>query len=236
MSAIPTDEPAQDAPPSMDAQQIQQQLQQQQDVQLNPQPVSTEPNRKRSSVLFIDVSGPDFCSNQRKHPRCGGLVLLVTLAKRDVVKYCRVRLVLLSACSLYHTGSIRMQSCLKRGLGTTCAYPDPDSQEHHGHQTPGIFYCAMQCPFSLFFFPQHPPTFNLHLRQCMQLFKRLICPINNIMTTMEHSLAHPPQRSVPISARAISRKKRRLPLLATSAVAIFTWVLVPRSELTRGFL
>jgi hypothetical protein len=49
MSAIPTDEPAQDAPSSMDAQQIQQQLQQQQDAQLNPQPVSTETNRKRSS-------------------------------------------------------------------------------------------------------------------------------------------------------------------------------------------
>ena len=48
MSAIPTDEPAQDASPSMDTQQIQQQLQQQQDVQLTPQqPVSAEPNRKR---------------------------------------------------------------------------------------------------------------------------------------------------------------------------------------------
>jgi hypothetical protein len=60
MSAIPTDEPAQDAPPSMDTQQIQQQLQQQQDAQLNPQPVSTEPSRKRSSVLFINVSGLIF--------------------------------------------------------------------------------------------------------------------------------------------------------------------------------
>jgi hypothetical protein len=47
MSAIPTDEPAQDAPPSLDTQQIQQQLQQQ-DPQLNPQSVSAEPNRKRS--------------------------------------------------------------------------------------------------------------------------------------------------------------------------------------------
>lgn len=47
MSAIPTDEPAQD-----DTQQIQQQLQQQ-DAQLNSQPVSAEPNRKRMSVLFM---------------------------------------------------------------------------------------------------------------------------------------------------------------------------------------
>ena len=56
MSAIPTDEPAQD-----DTQQIQQQLQQQ-DTQLNPQSASTEPNRKRSSILFFAVSVPDFCS------------------------------------------------------------------------------------------------------------------------------------------------------------------------------
>ena len=48
MSAIPTEEPAQEAPPTLDTQQIQQQLQQQQDAQLNPQPVSAEPNRKRS--------------------------------------------------------------------------------------------------------------------------------------------------------------------------------------------
>ena len=67
-------------------------------------------------------------------------MLLVTLAKQDVVKYCLVRLVLLYFSSLSHPGSIRIQSCLKRGLGTTCAYPDPDAQEHHGHQTPGIFY------------------------------------------------------------------------------------------------
>jgi len=99
MSAIPTDEPAQDAP-SMDAQQLQQ-LQQQQDAQLNPQqPVSTEPNRK-----------PKAQSVRR-------------------------------ACVACHTGKTRCsevlpcQSCLKRGLGTTCAYPDPDAQDHHGHQTP----------------------------------------------------------------------------------------------------
>ena len=53
MSAIPTDEPAQEAPPSLDTQQIQQQLQQQ-DAQLNPQqPVSAEPNRKRSSIYYL---------------------------------------------------------------------------------------------------------------------------------------------------------------------------------------
>ena len=97
MSAIPTDEPAQEAPPSLDAQQIQQQLQQQ-DAQLNSQSVSAEPNRKRASS-FIALEVPDFLSIQQRHPRFGGLVLLVTLAKQDVVKYCHVRLVLLS-CSL----------------------------------------------------------------------------------------------------------------------------------------
>ena len=51
---------------------------------------------------------------------------------------------LLLPCSF---GSLPIQSCLKRGLGATCAYPDPDAQEHHGHQTPGIFYFSppLQC-------------------------------------------------------------------------------------------
>jgi hypothetical protein len=142
MSAIPTDEPAQDAPPSLDTQQILQQ----QDSQLNSQSVSGEPNRKRSSnLIYCCCLSPHLCSNQRRHRRFGGLVLLVTLAKQDVVKFCHARLVLLSSYSLSHSGSIRIQSCLKRGLGTTCAYPDPDAQEHHGHQTPGTFYCLDHC-------------------------------------------------------------------------------------------
>lgn len=140
MSAIPTDEPAQEAPPSLDAQQIQQQLQQQ-DTQINSQSVSAEPNRKRDSLfpfyLFILL-----IQSQRRHRRCGGLALLVTLAKQDVVKYCLVRSVLLFFSSLSSSGSLRIQSCLKRGLGATCAYPDPDAQEHHGHQTPGISYLS----------------------------------------------------------------------------------------------
>ncbi|KAF8167506.1 hypothetical protein B0H34DRAFT_792225 [Crassisporium funariophilum] len=104
MSAIPTDEPAQDAPPSIDTQQLQQQLQQQQDPQLNPQAlqqsVPPEPNRK-----------PKAPSVRR-------------------------------ACVACHTGKTRCsevlpcQSCLKRGLGASCAYPDPDAQDHHGHHTP----------------------------------------------------------------------------------------------------
>jgi hypothetical protein len=28
---------------------------------------------------------------------------------------------------------IVLQSCLKRGLGSTCAYPDPEAQDHHAH-------------------------------------------------------------------------------------------------------
>ena len=160
---------------------------------------------------------------------------LVTLAKQDVARYYHVRLVLLHFSSLSHPGSIRIQSCLKRGLGTTCAYPDPDAQEHHGHQTPGI--SSLQCSLSLFLiFPQQPQTSNLHLHQCMQLYKRLICLINNIMTIMELSPAHPLRPSVPINAHAISLKKRPPPLLATLAAVISMSVLVPQSELTHVFL
>ncbi|CAA7268058.1 unnamed protein product [Cyclocybe aegerita] len=97
MSAIPTDEPAQDAAPTLDAQQLQQQLQQQ-DVQLNAQPLS-QPESARK---------PKAPSVRR-------------------------------ACVACHTGKTRCsevlpcQSCLKRGLGATCAYPDPDAQDHTHH-------------------------------------------------------------------------------------------------------
>ena len=72
MSAIPTDEPAQEAPPSLDTQQIQQQIQQ--DSQLNPQPVSTEQNRKRLSSLFTAISVPDLSYSEgtvRSEGLCG---------------------------------------------------------------------------------------------------------------------------------------------------------------------
>ncbi|PPQ79862.1 hypothetical protein CVT25_002918 [Psilocybe cyanescens] len=96
MSAIPTDEPAQDAPSAIDTQQLQQQLQQQQDAQLNTPP---EPSRK-----------PKAPSVRR-------------------------------ACIACHTGKTRCsevlpcQSCLKRGLGASCAYPDPDAQDQQGHHS-----------------------------------------------------------------------------------------------------
>ncbi|KAF8956072.1 hypothetical protein BDZ97DRAFT_1853508 [Flammula alnicola] len=102
MSAIPTDEPAQDAPPSIDTQQLQQQLQQQ-DVQLNPQ--------------NLQQSVPPESSRKPKAPS--------------------VR----RACIACHTGKTRCsevlpcQSCLKRGLGATCAYPDPDAQDQQSHQS-----------------------------------------------------------------------------------------------------
>ncbi|KAF9011103.1 hypothetical protein BDQ17DRAFT_1387581 [Cyathus striatus] len=100
MSAIPTDEPAQDAPPSIDTQQLQQlqqQHQQQQDLSnaVNSQSIQ---NAKAPSVR--------------------------------------------RACVACHTGKTRCsevlpcQSCLKRGLGATCAYPDPEAQDHHNHHTP----------------------------------------------------------------------------------------------------
>jgi len=44
------------------------------------------------------------------------------------------------ACTACHTGKTRCsevlpcQSCLKRGLGATCAYPDPDQSDQNGGQ------------------------------------------------------------------------------------------------------
>ncbi|KAH9968657.1 hypothetical protein BC827DRAFT_1164609 [Russula dissimulans] len=47
------------------------------------------------------------------------------------------------ACTSCHSGKTRCseilpcQSCLKRGLGATCAYPDPEAPVDHSQQTPG---------------------------------------------------------------------------------------------------
>ncbi|KAG6851391.1 hypothetical protein H0H93_005789 [Arthromyces matolae] len=51
------------------------------------------------------------------------------------------------ACVACHTGKTRCsehlpcQSCIKRGLASTCAYPDPDA-DHQSHQTPGMPHAA----------------------------------------------------------------------------------------------
>ena len=139
MSAIPTDEPAQEAPPSLDAQQIQQQLQQQ-----DSQSVSAEPNRKRESSIqlfnSLSISTAKAPSVRRACVACH-----TGKTRCSEVLPCQVgSALLLLLCSF---GSLSIQSCLKRGLGATCAYPDPDAQEHHGHQTPGIFYFSppLQC-------------------------------------------------------------------------------------------
>ncbi|KDQ63169.1 hypothetical protein JAAARDRAFT_29177 [Jaapia argillacea MUCL 33604] len=63
------------------------------------------------------------------------------------------------ACLACHQGKTRCsevlpcQSCLKRGLGATCAYPDPDHQDHGQGQAPPVAFAPMGYP------PMHPPTF-----------------------------------------------------------------------------
>lgn len=57
------------------------------------------------------------------------------------------------ACAACHSGKTRCsevlpcQSCLKRGLGSTCAYPDPDAADAQGHsaaQQQQVPYAGMQ--------------------------------------------------------------------------------------------
>lgn len=61
------------------------------------------------------------------------------------------------ACTSCHTGKTRCsevlpcQSCLKRGIGATCAYPDPDSSTHANGLPP-----AIQSSTTL------PPTLHQH--------------------------------------------------------------------------
>ena len=83
MSAIPTDEPAQDAPPSIDTQHLQQQLHQ--EVQ---QPEPTRKRKPYSVLLFCLLSLILF---QPKHRPYGGPALLVTLVKQDAARSCLVR-------------------------------------------------------------------------------------------------------------------------------------------------
>ncbi|TFK41984.1 hypothetical protein BDQ12DRAFT_677483 [Crucibulum laeve] len=112
MSAIPTDEPAQD-PSSIDAQQLQQLQQQHAHQQQDLSVPGAQPIQNGSSSASAETSRKPKAPSVRR------------------------------ACVACHTGKTRCsevlpcQSCLKRGLGASCAYPDPDAQEHHAQHTPG---------------------------------------------------------------------------------------------------
>ncbi|KAF5323419.1 hypothetical protein D9611_005546 [Ephemerocybe angulata] len=113
MSAIPTDEPAQDAPPSIDH--IQQQLQQQQQQHVQ-------------QVQDVQLASQ---SQMQQQP---GAQTPESARKRNQGALRATRL-----CRLSHRQD---QSCLKRGLGASCAYPDPEAQQQqqqqpdHAHHTP----------------------------------------------------------------------------------------------------
>ncbi|KAH9897823.1 hypothetical protein C8Q73DRAFT_373653 [Cubamyces lactineus] len=100
--------PAQDAaPPSIDTQQLQQHNQQlNADLQQQPQ----------QSLSGSASAGPADGSRKPKAPS--------------------VR----RACTACHAGKTRCsevlpcQSCLKRGLGASCTYPDPDAEAHQNQQ------------------------------------------------------------------------------------------------------
>jgi hypothetical protein len=156
--------PAQDtATPSIDTQQLQQPPPPQslvQDPQLhaqlhqNSQPAISDPPRKRMSLLlsyFHALLTLLPLSAQLSYPS----VLKKFTAKAPAVR---------RACTSCHSGKTRcseilpcqvstylyplsryvkvvthhLQSCLKRGLGATCAYPDPEAPvDHSQQQTPG---------------------------------------------------------------------------------------------------
>lgn len=44
------------------------------------------------------------------------------------------------------------QSCLKRGLGQSCAYPDPDAQDQNSHHSPGASFFCYLIPYRLIHF------------------------------------------------------------------------------------
>ncbi|KAH7885989.1 hypothetical protein F5I97DRAFT_1185262 [Phlebopus sp. FC_14] len=69
------------------------------------------------------------------------------------------------ACTACHTGKTRCsevlpcQSCLKRGIGAACAYPDPDADHSHQNMsTPGVSTFA-QAPIG---YVHGAPTLSQH--------------------------------------------------------------------------
>ncbi|KAF8203867.1 hypothetical protein BJ912DRAFT_1052643 [Pholiota molesta] len=80
-------------------------------------------------------TGPEPGGDARpKRPPSAGRASPVTLAKPAAARPSPARYrVPLSPLSLPLSPP---QSCLKRGLGASCAYPDPDSQDHQNQQTP----------------------------------------------------------------------------------------------------
>ena len=219
MSAIPTDEPAQDAPPSIDTQHLQQQLHQ--DVQ---QP---EPTRKRKFQLFyilfyLFLTYPF----QPKHRPYGGLALHVTLVKQDAAKSCPVRSVLrpfpflplphFFFCSRVVSNEAWVLLVPIQILMHKINKPTITLQVHltlaaHIHTFP--HFCL-----------QLPQMSSLRLHHpCMQPCKApQTCLINNIMTTMVLLLAPPPLPSAQINALAISQTRRPPPSLAILPVVIST--------------
>ncbi|KAL4070750.1 hypothetical protein J3A83DRAFT_4094827 [Scleroderma citrinum] len=67
------------------------------------------------------------------------------------------------ACTACHAGKTRCsevlpcQSCLKRGIGATCAYPDPESDHNQSH-TPGVSTFAQ----TTLGYVQGAPTLSQH--------------------------------------------------------------------------
>ncbi|KAF5385217.1 hypothetical protein D9615_001112 [Tricholomella constricta] len=123
MSALPTDEPAQDASSSIDTQQLQQQLQQQQQQQ------------HQQDLLGQPIQPPPSSSNEPgRKPK--------TPSVRRACIACHTGK---TRCSEV----LPCQSCIKRGLAQTCSYPDPDAQDHQPHHTPGMHRTAFMHDFAI---------------------------------------------------------------------------------------
>ncbi|KAG1875525.1 hypothetical protein DFJ58DRAFT_756744 [Suillus subalutaceus] len=63
------------------------------------------------------------------------------------------------ACTACHTGKTRCSEVLPcQGIGATCAYPDPESDQNQSHQTPGVSTFA-QAPLG---YVHGAPTLSQH--------------------------------------------------------------------------
>jgi len=138
-------------------------------------------------------------------------VLPVTPAKPDAVKSSPARLVCLRPAISLSAYSF-FQSCLKRGLGSTCAYPDPDSQDHHAHHnSSGAFPFSLSCSRSKRLQPPLPRSSLLPLPFMLPIYMvHPPCPSNITITTALSPVLHP-QLSVLTRGNVLSQKKRQQP-------------------------
>ena len=154
--------PAQDGPPpSIDTNQLQGQVQLTTDLQQqqNGQPNTQEPP-PRKRMLFIEFSSQQPSSHNNMSAKAPSVRRACTACHAGKTRCSDVLpcQVCIHTCLFTpHSPDLPTQSCLKRGIGNTCAYPDPDADTNVPNQPPRASYhpLSLTTPIDM---PPPPPA------------------------------------------------------------------------------